>query len=195
MADINMTAKAVTAGSLAERPAAGAQPDGAAGEPVWDIIELLFFAYRDFVGDPDEVLSKLAFGRAPHPVKTRRGLVLGGGRIYPELNFTLPPIAISPATMPEIREHYRQIVSGALKRGRELRAAGIVFEFETLLEMTLTPSIGVELVEIMNALCEEAWQRHGFPSELRLTPNDTRDFERPPRARTSHSGQWTWSTS
>jgi DNA-binding MarR family transcriptional regulator len=39
-----------------------------AGEPIWDIIELLFFAYRDFVGDPDEVLSKLGFGRAHHRV-------------------------------------------------------------------------------------------------------------------------------
>jgi DNA-binding MarR family transcriptional regulator len=48
--------------SLAERPTQ------AAAEPVWDIIELLFFAYRDFVGDPDEVLSKLAFGRAHHRV-------------------------------------------------------------------------------------------------------------------------------
>ena len=28
----------------------------------------MFFAYRDFVGDPDEVLSKLAFGRAHHRV-------------------------------------------------------------------------------------------------------------------------------
>jgi DNA-binding MarR family transcriptional regulator len=37
-------------------------------EPVWDIIELLFFAYRDFVGDPDEVLDKLGFGRAHHRV-------------------------------------------------------------------------------------------------------------------------------
>jgi DNA-binding MarR family transcriptional regulator len=48
----------------------GAAPDrpGAAGEPIWDIIELLFFAYRDFVGDPDEVLSKLGFGRAHHRV-------------------------------------------------------------------------------------------------------------------------------
>jgi DNA-binding MarR family transcriptional regulator len=63
-----MTAKGVSAGSLVERPAAGPQPPGAAGEPVWDIIELLFFAYRDFVGDPDEVLSKLAFGRAHHRV-------------------------------------------------------------------------------------------------------------------------------
>jgi DNA-binding MarR family transcriptional regulator len=37
-------------------------------EPCWDLIELLFFAYRDFVGDPDEVLAKLAFGRAHHRV-------------------------------------------------------------------------------------------------------------------------------
>ena len=37
-------------------------------EPTWDIIELLFFAYRDFVGDPDEVLSKFGFGRAHHRV-------------------------------------------------------------------------------------------------------------------------------
>jgi DNA-binding MarR family transcriptional regulator len=39
-----------------------------AREPCWDLIELLFFAYRDFVGDPDEVLLKLGFGRAHHRV-------------------------------------------------------------------------------------------------------------------------------
>ncbi len=38
------------------------------GEPYFDLIELLFFAYRDFVGDPDEVLAKLGFGRAHHRV-------------------------------------------------------------------------------------------------------------------------------
>lgn len=37
-------------------------------EPCWDLIELLFFAYRDFVGDPDQVLEKLRFGRAHHRV-------------------------------------------------------------------------------------------------------------------------------
>jgi DNA-binding MarR family transcriptional regulator len=37
-------------------------------EPIWDLIELLFFAYRDFVGDPDDVLAKLGFGRAHHRV-------------------------------------------------------------------------------------------------------------------------------
>ena len=55
MADINVTA------TLAERARQEA-------DPVWDIIELLFFAYRDFVGDADEVLSKLGFGRAHHRV-------------------------------------------------------------------------------------------------------------------------------
>jgi DNA-binding MarR family transcriptional regulator len=37
-------------------------------EPVWNLIELLFFAYRDFTGDADEVLAKLGFGRAHHRV-------------------------------------------------------------------------------------------------------------------------------
>src|ERR1700731_2200725 len=33
-------------------------------EPIWNVIELLFFAYRDFISDPDDVLAKLNFGRA-----------------------------------------------------------------------------------------------------------------------------------
>jgi DNA-binding MarR family transcriptional regulator len=64
-----MTAKIATSDSgIAERPAASVAPAGAAAEPVWDIIELLFFAYRDFVGDADEVLVTLGFGRAHHRV-------------------------------------------------------------------------------------------------------------------------------
>ena len=52
------------------RPAPAASVDGAlpANEPYFDLIELLFFAYRDFVSDPDEVLAKLGFGRAHHRV-------------------------------------------------------------------------------------------------------------------------------
>src|SRR5215470_7780389 len=40
----------------------------AAREPIWDLIELLFFAYRDFVSDPDHVLETFGFGRAHHRV-------------------------------------------------------------------------------------------------------------------------------
>ena len=37
-------------------------------EPMFDLIELLFFAYRDFVGDPDRMLENIGFGRAHHRV-------------------------------------------------------------------------------------------------------------------------------
>ena len=36
--------------------------------PMYDIIELLFFAYRDFVGDADRLLRNFKFGRAHHRV-------------------------------------------------------------------------------------------------------------------------------
>jgi DNA-binding MarR family transcriptional regulator len=63
MADVSLTAP--EKGKLALVPADAAAD---AREPYWDLIELLFFAYRDFVGDPDQVLEKLGFGRAHHRV-------------------------------------------------------------------------------------------------------------------------------
>src|SRR5215472_12216608 len=62
MADINFP-------TLDGPPAAAAGKRAASGaESVWDIIELLFFAYRDFVADADDVLAKFNFGRAHHRV-------------------------------------------------------------------------------------------------------------------------------
>jgi len=61
MADISIT--------TAPTPRSADPAEGApAPEPYWDLIELLFFAYRDFVGDPDAVLAGLGFGRAHHRV-------------------------------------------------------------------------------------------------------------------------------
>jgi len=50
------------AGSNASEP----KPIGDAA--LIDMIELLFFAYRDFIGDPDAILAEFAFGRAHHRV-------------------------------------------------------------------------------------------------------------------------------
>src|SRR4051794_18736918 len=49
-------------------PGAAGPADGARATLRWDIIELLFFAYRDFVGDADHVLEEFGFGRAHHRV-------------------------------------------------------------------------------------------------------------------------------
>src|SRR6201746_1367126 len=62
MADINIS-------SLSDRAGTASSEQGShAAEPIWDLIELLFFAYRDFVSDPDDVLAKFGFGRAHHRV-------------------------------------------------------------------------------------------------------------------------------
>ncbi len=51
-----------------DRPARPSDARGGGDEPIWDIIELLFFAYRDFVSDPDHVHERFKFGRAHHRV-------------------------------------------------------------------------------------------------------------------------------
>src|SRR5947209_17027815 len=61
MTDINFS---TSVHGPADGPAAGAAPGGLR----WDVIELLFFAYRDFVGDADHVLEAFGFGRAHHRV-------------------------------------------------------------------------------------------------------------------------------
>jgi DNA-binding MarR family transcriptional regulator len=61
MTDINFSNRAT------DDPGA-ASPGGRATHLRWDIIELLFFAYRDFVGDADHVLEDFGFGRAHHRV-------------------------------------------------------------------------------------------------------------------------------
>lgn len=61
MTDVNVLPESVT-------PLADSPGPAESQEPIWDLIELLFFAYRDFVSDPDDVLEGFGFGRAHHRV-------------------------------------------------------------------------------------------------------------------------------
>ncbi len=131
------------------------------------------------IDHPDD----LRFGVAPHPLKTRQGLVLGGGIVYPELNFTLPEMYVDESTMPDVRAQYQQIITGALTRAVELEAPGLVIEFETLPPMTENPAWGIELTKILLDAMAAANAKHGLKTVLRITPNDTREMERPPRMR------------
>jgi methanol--5-hydroxybenzimidazolylcobamide Co-methyltransferase len=128
--------------------------------------------------------SHLRFGFAPRPLTTRRGLNIGGGLVYPELNFTLPPMTVDETTMPEVRRQYGQIITGALQRAVELDAPGLIVEFETLPPMTENPAWAIELTRLLLDAMEEAHSKHGLRSALRITPNDIREMERPPRMRT-----------
>src|SRR6201994_4767489 len=65
MADINFSSSSPSPDSrLTDAP----QPAPRGPDLRWDIIELLFFAYRDFVGDADQELEAFGFGRAHHRV-------------------------------------------------------------------------------------------------------------------------------
>lgn len=131
------------------------------------------------ISDPLE----LTFGVALKPVTTKSGMVIGGGTVYPELNFTLPPMTIAADTMPEIRRQYEQIIEGALRRAADLEAPGVVIEFETLPPMTEHPEWGLDIAKILLEGMAKEKDRSGLKSVLRMTPNDNREFERPPLMR------------
>ena len=65
MADINFSNASSDPDSRAAETRA---PAPGQADLRWDIIELLFFAYRDFVGDADNELEAFGFGRAHHRV-------------------------------------------------------------------------------------------------------------------------------
>jgi len=65
MADINFSSQATSPDSRSSEARGSAAREA---DLRWDIIELLFFAYRDFVGDADHELEAFGFGRAHHRV-------------------------------------------------------------------------------------------------------------------------------
>ncbi len=128
-------------------------------------------------------LDQFLYGRSPKPVTLKNGLVIGGGTMYPELNFTLPDMLITAESMPEVRSQYTQMISEATKRAVELQAPGLVVEFELLPDLTLEPEWGADVVRILRSVLDEAQTRHGLKVGLRITPNDIREFARPPLLR------------
>src|ERR1035437_3794787 len=93
--------------------------------------------------------DELMFGVAPHPVRCGLGLEIGAGKVYPEVNFTLPPMNMTDGTWPEIRAHYEEIGREVVARAVPLQAPGLVLEFELLPLMTERPEWGAELTGIL----------------------------------------------
>jgi len=107
-------------------------------------------------------------------------LEIGNGTVFPEINFTLPAIEICARTWKEIVSQYEDMAGQILRRAVDLQVPGIVLEFELLPPMTATPEWGAEIVRLLHRRLEEAHDRHGLHSALRVTPTDIRDQVRPP---------------
>jgi methanol--5-hydroxybenzimidazolylcobamide Co-methyltransferase len=128
-------------------------------------------------------LDDFLYGLAPRPVSCRTGVEIGKGCVIPEINFTLPPIIISDRNWPEIRHEYAEMIEGVCQRAVELEVPALLVEFETLPEMTVRPQWGIEITRLLATVLQKYRDKRGLRSALRLTPNDTRELERPPLMR------------
>ena len=118
--------------------------------------------------------GQLVFGQAAHPVTTRSGLRIGGGSVYPEINFTLPPMRITADTMTQVLGNYRDIVEGICGRAAELAVPGFVTEIELLPPMTLNPQWGVDVCRTVVETIA-GFEATGVRSAVRITPVDVRE--------------------
>ena len=123
--------------------------------------------------------SDLVFGTAPFPLKCGRGLTIGGGQVYPEINFTLPTMEIKENTHESIFKQYSEIIDTIVKRSEILKVPGLVIEFEQLPPMTSNPQLGGEITKLLRNRLNDC----DIPNALRVTVVDLRDGDRPPLLR------------
>jgi len=110
-------------------------------------------------------------------------LVIGGGLIYPELNFTLPVMELTASTMPEVLRQYSEMMDGVCRRAGDLHTPGLVVEFELLPPLTMVPEWGAEVTKLLRERLDRLQSEDKVRVGLRVTPNDIREFERPPLMR------------
>ncbi|MFH0991672.1 MAG: methyltransferase MtaB domain-containing protein [bacterium] len=127
--------------------------------------------------------SELMFGRATHPVECGFGLRLGGGLVFPELNFTLPPISIEESTWSNVRAQYEDIIAMIAKASKRLQLPGLLVEYELLPPMTVHPEWGAEITALLHTGLKQMNESEGIPCALRVTPTDIRDQAHPPQLR------------
>jgi methanol--5-hydroxybenzimidazolylcobamide Co-methyltransferase len=141
------------------------------------------FAPRTYSHLAVATADELMFGVAPRPVLCGFGLEIGAGRVYPEVNFTLPTMSLTDETWLEVCAHYDEIGRQVLARAARLKSPGLVLEFELLPAMTERPEWGAEITRILKSHLAEANQKSGLPCALRVTPTDIREKVKPPQMR------------
>ncbi|WP_041668821.1 methanol--corrinoid methyltransferase [Acetobacterium woodii] len=125
-------------------------------------------------------LDDFVYGSCPNPVTTKSGMVIGGGLVYPELNFTLPGMDVNDATMDKAARIYTDIITTSLQRAAELKSPGVLIEFETIPDFTEVPAYGRRINQILIDEIKAAADKYGLKATLRTTPNDLREMSRPP---------------
>jgi methanol--5-hydroxybenzimidazolylcobamide Co-methyltransferase len=135
------------------------------------------------IADADNLL----FGEAPRSVKCGFGLEIGGGMVYPEINFTLPVMKVDSESWSEVVRQYQEIAETVVSRTIKLNLPGLVVEFEQLPPMTENPQWGAEITKILKDQLRQLYESSGIPNALRVTVVDLREAVRPPLMRSGKS--------
>ena len=122
-------------------------------------------------------LDDFIYGSAKNPVSLKNGMVIGGGTLYPELNFTLPTMPLNDSTWATAIGHYKQITEETCTRARELEVPGFCLEIETVPDMTFKPEWAIEVCKTVVDIVKEHESKYGIKGAVRITPNDNREGE------------------
>lgn len=120
-------------------------------------------------------LGDFIFGKSIHPITLKNGMTIGGGTMYPEINFTLPTMSITQDTMQEVLNNYKDIITEVCERARELYVPGFVAEIETLPPMTENPKWGIEVCKTVVDVIKEYEAKYDIKGAVRITPTDIRE--------------------
>ncbi len=127
-----------------------------------------------------ENIDQFIFGISKNPVKLKSGMIIGGGKVYPELNFTLPTMMINEDTLTEVINQYKSIIEDACKRGVDLEMEGFVTEIELLPPTTYNPSWGEEITKVVKDILVEYENKYQLKHSIRITPVDIREDKKSP---------------
>jgi methanol--5-hydroxybenzimidazolylcobamide Co-methyltransferase len=132
--------------------------------------------------------ESLVFGLSPRPLECGHGgLKIGGGLVFPEVNFTLPGMHVTRDNFEKVTEEYTGMIVSVIERLVDLGAPGAVIEIEHPPQLTRMVDLGVEITRLAAQALDAAYEEQGLRSALRITPCDIRDIVRPPELRSGEA--------
>jgi methanol--5-hydroxybenzimidazolylcobamide Co-methyltransferase len=116
--------------------------------------------------------EEMIFGTAKNPVTTKRGIVIGGGYVHPEL--VAHPRPGSEKTMKTLLREYERANGDALERMTIIGHPTIQIENEHIFQMTHNPKWGGEIAAQSAKQMDEYLEKYGLKASYRSTIADLR---------------------
>ncbi len=116
--------------------------------------------------------EKMMFGTAKRPVGTKRGFVIGGGFVIPEI--VTHPRPGSEKTKQTLLREFERANNDALERCVDVGHPCIMIENEHVFQMTDNPDWGMDVAQQSVSQIESFYEKYGLRSAYRSTVADIR---------------------